>query len=430
MIDTVSLEAAVRRAERLMNLKEQSSDPRFQPHLQEVPDSRMHMDYDQRQGFIQESERRAALQSLMQTAEAAPTPHLFFDDTYNLKAAERAQAVDALLRPVRKVGMLAAGYLEAAATGSARIDTLGEARYCPYTVAQFSVTVRDPDGTGSGWAGVDWNEWRRVDADALAEIALDKCLRSRNPRAVEPGRYTVILEPQAAFQFCYPLFLDNNRELAENGHGPFSRPDGSSQLGHRMFDERITVSADPMDPDLGFVPFASDMGTVYHPVTWIERGVVKELSYFRPYAIKTLGKNTGLPNSGAFRVAGGETSVEEMIATTKRGIYITRFFQIQEFRGAGNDNKGFLLTGYTRDGTWLIENGKISKPTKNFRFVDSPLAKLNQLDQLGPAKRVWNPLQYYHVAGMPWRHFRGGQPQIWPFMKMRDFNLAALSEAV
>jgi predicted Zn-dependent protease len=148
---------------------------------------------------------------------------------------------------------------------------------------------------------------------------------------------------------------------------------------------------------------------VYHAVTWIDHGVLKELAYYRPYGIKQLGKNSGLPNSYAFRMSGGKTSVDEMIATTKRGIRVTRFSNVGVV-----DPKSLLLSGYTRDGTWLIENGKISKPIKNFRFTESPLFVLNNVEALGVPQRVFHP----------------SAPVIVPPIKAREFNFTALSEAV
>jgi predicted Zn-dependent protease len=257
---------------------------------------------------------------------------------------------------------------------------------------------------------VDWNDWSRIDTHALSSIAIEKCLTSHNAVAVEPGRYTVILEPQAVCDMCAILLRDYlNREVAESGSGPFAgtKPH-TSRLGERVIDERISISADPMDPDLGFPPFDS-FGNVYHAVTWIDHGVLKELAYYRPYGIKQLGKNSGLPNSHAFRMSGGKTSIDEMIQTTKRGIRVTRFSNVGVV-----DPKSLLLSGYTRDGTWLIEHGKISKPIKNFRFTESPLFVLNNVEALGVPQRVFHP----------------SAPVIVPPIKAREFNFTALSEAV
>jgi predicted Zn-dependent protease len=407
-IDDTGLQAAVRRAERVLRMQSERGDTRFQEHFVEPPKEQFQNLQEVKQ-FIADEDRVAALQSLIQTEESYSHPHIFFDTTYGLDATHRAAAVLPLIESVKHAGMVAAGYIEVSAHGRAVIDTWGRSLYYPYTKAQYSVTVRDPKGIGSGWAGVDWSDWARIDAQQLSDIALEKCLSSRNPVAIEPGRYTVILEPQAVCDLCANMVIWMDRNGAEGGLGPFSgNENGWSKIGQRVIDERISVSADPMDPDLGFPPF-SENGNVYHPVTWIERGVLKELAYYRPFAIEKLGKNSGLPNSFAFRMSGGTKTIEDMIATTKRGLRVTRFSNVGVL-----DTKSLLSTGYTRDGLWLIENGKISKPVKNFRFTESPLFILNNVEQMGVPQRVFHP----------------EAPVIVPPIKAHDFSFTSLSEAI
>jgi predicted Zn-dependent protease len=375
MLDDTALEHAVRRAEHLLLL-----DP-------EQPESDLHDDY----------------------FEPALTPHIFFDSTYNMEAASRATMMKSLVQPTIRAGMLAAGYIQVSAHGRTIQNSRGQVRYYPYTLAQYSVTVRDPQGTGSGWAGVDWNDWTRIDAEKISAVALDKCVRSRNPVAVEPGRYTTILEPQATCDLFSLVMNFMSRVGAEQGSPPFNGPKlGTTKIGQQVLDSRITVTADPMDPDLGFPPFDLS-GDVYHPVHWFDNGVLTNLSYERYYGVTQLGVNTGLPNSYAFRMNGGTTTVDEMIQTTKRGIFVTRFSNIHLV-----DRNSLLYTGYTRDGLWLVENGKISKPIKNFKFTESPMFVFNSIDQLGPAVRTFHP----------------AAPVIVPPVKVRDFSFTALADAI
>jgi predicted Zn-dependent protease len=385
-IDQVSLEAAVRRAERLLiQMSEDLESPLYTPYT-----------------------------------EPYQSPKLWFDTTYKLDADARAAAMRELVKPTVDAGMLAAGYIQVAAYGRAAMSDRGRAIYYPLTQAQYSVTVRDPEGTASGWAGVDWNDWSRIDAKQLSAIALHKCLTSRNPVALEPGRYTTILEPQAVSDLVSQIFDDYrvmDRRAAEEARPPqpFSGSKrGETKIGEQVFDERITISADPMDPDLGFLPIdvysaSASALTVYHPATWFENGVLKELAYVRQYGIEQLGVNTGLPNSRAFKMSGGPTSIDEMIATTKRGILVTRFSDV-----AVVDELSMLCTGYTRDGLWLIENGKISKPIKNFRFTESPFFVLNNVEQIGKPQRV----------------FRPAAPAVVPPLKVSDFSFTSLADAI
>ena len=143
--------------------------------------------------------------------EPYTTQHLFSESTYQLDADKRSWSAIELAERAASAGMLSAGYIEVAAVGTAIIDTLGRAHYFSYTSAQYSVTVRDPKGTGSGWAGDSWYDWQKLDTAALTARALDKCLKSRNPVAIEPGRYTTIMEPQAVSDFVGRLFRDESR---------------------------------------------------------------------------------------------------------------------------------------------------------------------------------------------------------------------------
>ena len=378
--------------------------------------------------------------------EPYTTPPLVFATTEGLDAGARATTVQTFVRPVVAAGMLSSGYIEVSATSKAAVTSWGYASYYQYTWAQCSVTVRDPKGVGSGWAGVDWPDWNRIDGETLVSVALDKCLKSRNPVAVEPGRYTTILEPQAVCDFVGGLLGAVGRAGNETsalasfhksgmseppfGHDDLARSDvhpslGLSRLGEKVIDERITISANPMDPDLAFPPYQKlyyeiTKAAIYHPGVWIEHGIYKG-SYGHDYAVEQLGRPTGLPASGAFRMSGGETSIAEMIATTQRGLLVTHFDQVDGGTGAA-----LMCRGYTRDGLWLIENGKVSKPAKNMVFVESILFALNNVEQLGPPQRVYHPI----VGGMFEHLFLDPEPVIVPPLKVRDFSFTALSDAV
>jgi len=158
-------------------------------------------------------------------------PTLWFDRTVSPDETERAAAVDRMIAPAASANLMSAGFLEVAARARSVMTSEGLARYYPYTTVQCSLTVRDPVAHGSGWAGVDWNEIARIDPARLAAIAVEKCQRSRNPVAVEPGRFTAILEPQAVCDLVTPIVeyaLD--RSAAERGIGPFADPNHPASL--------------------------------------------------------------------------------------------------------------------------------------------------------------------------------------------------------
>jgi predicted Zn-dependent protease len=297
------------------------------------------------------------------------------------------------------------------AQGAAVLDTSQLFRYYPITQCQYSITVRDPASAGSGWAGVDFNDWQRIDANQRTAIAIDKCQRSRNPVAVEPGRYTAVLEPQAVCDLFSPI-LDRamDRQMAEMGMGPFAAGGGNSKIGQRVLDDRMTVSADPMDPDCGFIPFDWN-GEPYQHVNWIENGVLKDLSYNRAYGVTALNKDAALSNSRAYRLSmtGATATVDEMVEGVERGLLVTRFNNVRLV-----DFQSMLLSGTTRDGIWLIEKGKISKAVKNFRFTESPLFAFNNIQQ----------------SGIPQRVFRPDAPAVVPAITVRDFSFTALADVV
>lgn len=405
-ISDAALVAGVRRAERLARLHAETPEYDLTPYFQPEPYA---------------------------------TPALFSDATYQLEADQRSAAAQRLMRAAKEAGMLSAGYLEVSAHSMAFITSTGYARYFPYTWAQFSTTVRDPKGTGSGWTGLDGHDWHTIDGDALAKVALDKCLTSRNPVVIEPGRYTTILEPQAVCSLVGNLMweIDGGTPFeagsldyfGNQGGGPFFKRQGASKLGDRVVDTRITISADPMDPEIGFPPFAglqnmldtySPVTVMYHPVTWIKDGMLTNLAVSRWQAIRDMGRALGMRNSGSFRmsVTGPQTSMDEMIATTKRGLLVTRVSDVLSL-----DFTSQLCRGYTRDGVWLIENGKISHPVKNLAFTESPLFALNNVEQLGTPQRTFHPPEKYQWWTIP-------QPVIVPPLKVRDFSFTALSDAI
>jgi predicted Zn-dependent protease len=329
--------------------------------------------------------------------------------------------------------MLSAGYLEVGARSQGLFDSLGRTQYLRYTTVQYSVTTRDPQGTGSGWAGDSSHDWATIDAAALSARALDKCLQSRNPVRVEPGRYTTILEPQAVADFVKYMMYHATRMDSEGiPGGPFHKNGANkyyqtlTKLGEQIVDARLTITADPTDPATGFPSFDIDFPNgqkdsfgnlqVFHPVTWVKNGVLTNLGYDRTYGIKTMGKDTGLPNNYGFSMTGGTTSIDEMIATTKRGLLVTRFDRIDVM-----DRVSLLLRGYTRDGIWLIENGKISKPVKNFAFTESIFFALNNVEQIGVPRRVFTPPMF--TIQLP-------APVVVPPLKIGDFSFTSLSDAV
>jgi predicted Zn-dependent protease len=376
---------------------------------------------------IAESHTRIAVQAPIETHDPYVNqpilhPTLFNEETYRTPVESRVAMVQRMIEPAESSGFASAGAFTLKAEGNATITSEGMFRYYPQTAVECAVTVRDGAGTTSGWAGVNHDTLAKIDPLALASRALDKARHGVAPKAIEPGRYTTILEPQATADlfgmlvggFAYGLGGPMSREGAEAGATPFSGRDLDwTKIGLQVIDARLTMSADPMDPDGGFIPYERYTGTPYPCVHWIERGILRELVYSRTYALKNLGSSHALFDPGSFRLAatpGVPTiSVEQMIANTERGLVITRFSDVEQLEA-----KSLLCTGFTRDGVWLVEHGKISKPIKNLRFVESPLIILNKLLDVGSSVRVFKP-------GSAW---------LAPAIRVNDFNFTTLADAV
>ncbi|HLL94021.1 MAG TPA: TldD/PmbA family protein [Spirosoma sp.] len=332
----------------------------------------------------------------------------FFDSTASLTPDKRADAVIKSLQLTREAKLTAAGFMEDQYGYSAMMNSKGLFAYYPSTNVNFTLTVRTPDGKGSGYVARGYSDVNKLDTVAATRIAMQKAQGSAEARAIEPGKYTVILEPTAAVVLLENIFYDMDARSADEGRSFFSKSGGKSKLGDKVVDERVTIYSDPTNPDLPASPWSGD-GQPQEKTMWIEKGVVKNLSYSRFWAQKQGRK--ALPSPNNVIMAGGTASLEDMIKSTQRGILVTKLWYIRPV-----DPQTILLTGLTRDGTFYIENGRIKHPVKNFRFNESPIIMLNNLETLGKPERVLST--------------ESNQSYLIPPMKIREFTFTSLSDAV
>jgi predicted Zn-dependent protease len=347
----------------------------------------------------------------------------FIDRTANLEAESRAAAVKQVIDRGSAAGgaagnLFVAGYLEANAGSRAIATSKGLFAYHRSTDANLSTTVRTPDGTGSGWASTGARDWSAINPSALGSRAAQKAVASRNPVAIEPGQYTVILEPQAVADLIPLLSGAFNARTADEGRSPFSKRGGGTKIGEKIADERVTIYSDPADADLLAQPFDFE-GLPIGKHVWIENGILRNLVYSRYWAQRqnvppTGGGGGGFGGGGGgfggfpggLKMVGGTKSLDELIAGTSRAVLITHFFYIRSL-----DTRTVLLTGLTRDGTFLIENGKITRSLKNFRWNESPLFMLAKIEEIGRAERT-------------------AASQMMPAIRAKDFTFTSLSDAV
>lgn len=372
-LDDAGLERAVRRAEELAKLAPEN--PEFMPAVGK------------------------------QTYKASNT---FHESTAKITAEQRAQAAADSLEPARKNGLVAAGFLQDNAGFIAQANSNGVFGYQQQSGVDFTCTVRTEDGRGSGWVSRNVDDFSKMSTRLASEIAIAKAKQSVDAKALEPGRYTVILEPAAAAGIINFMVFNLDARSADEGRSFMSKKGGGNRIGEKFFDERVNLYSDPWHPDVPVLPWDGE-GTAREKIDVVKNGVVNYLQYSRYWAKEKGVQAKAQP--GNLIMTGGKASLEDMIKSTKKGILVTRTWYLRMV-----DPQSLLITGLTRDGTFYVENGKVMYPVKNFRFNESPVTMLNNIEELGKSERI---------AGD-----EAAVIMMIPPMKIRDFNFTSLSDAV
>ncbi len=333
----------------------------------------------------------------------------YFKSTASVTPEDRAMAAENSIAPSKKNKLISSGFLNETVAFTAMINSKGLFAYYPQTSVDFTVTIRTEDGTGSGWVTRDFSDYSKLDTAEASMVAINKSMKSVDAKAMEPGKYTVILEPAASIGLLGNMARSLSQRSADEGRSFMSKKGDKgvegNRLGEKMFDSQVNIYSDPTHPDVPTAPFAED-GHRVERTDWIKDGKVVNLFNSPYWAEKT--KTPYRPRamgSGQFIMEGGNESLEEMIKNTRRGVLVTRLWYIRQL-----DPQTLLYTGLTRDGTFYIENGKIKYPIKNFRFNESPIVMLNNIEALGKPVRINGCMV--------------------PPMKIRDFTFSSLSDAV
>ncbi len=347
---------------------------------------------------------------LLPLAEPAPAPEIqrFDEATAAVSPEDRAQAVAQAIRLVEGAGQTAAGIYSTGQSCEALFNSRGVASWHRETLAQFSITAMAADS--SGWAKASAVAHDAFHPVALARSASDKARLSKNPREIEPGRYTVILEPAAVLDLVGQMFGDFSATAMHD-----QRSFLTGRMGTKLFGDNIHISDDVAHPLQAGVPFDGE-GVPRRKLTLVDAGVPRELAYSRASAkragVAPTGHGFPLPNDVGeaplnIVIAGGDTPVERMIASTERGILVTRLWYIREV-----DPFEKIMTGMTRDGTFLIEDGRLSCGLKNFRFNQGIIELLNKVEALSVSVRASGEEAFDMVV---------------PAMKVRDFNFTEVT---
>jgi len=364
--------------------------------------------------------------------------------------AERARMVRDSIDLAEKMGVLGAGFIPKNDVATCTANSKGLFAYYRSADTGFSLTCRMPDGTGSGWAGTTGvKDAANMDAKALTSIAANKALKSRKAKAIEPGRYTVILEPRANARFLSLLlgiFNPNGGGFGGGGGGGFLPPAGgppggappdappgaggaggggggggggglfaggpgsaqsymaNKKVGEKLFSDMFTLKSDVGNQILRQTTIGPN-NIAAKPVTWVEKGV-----------LKAFGPNQGANTNQTLTMDGSDLSLEDMIKQTRRGLLVTQFWYI---RGVPSQEQPLLNTGMTRDGLFLIENGEIVSPVQNFRWNMSPIVGYANLSLVG--KPV--PMETGEAFG-------AANAALVPPVRIEEFYMTSVSPAV
>jgi predicted Zn-dependent protease len=348
--------------------------------------------------------------------------------TADFGPGERAAWVKQSVDMCEKQGVLGAGYIPKAYQTTCLANSEGLFAYYQYAEVGFILTCRMPSGSGSGWAGVTGaKEISQIDVAELTEVASAKAVKSQKPRAIEPGRYTTIIEPRPVARLLSTMMGAFNAAGGGGGFGggggggfnfggvgrPFVNADGTPKIGQKLFSDNFTLKSDIGNTVLRQTPVMND-GSPATPVTWIEKGVLKNI-YYDPVTARRqkVAPSPAAPNM-SLAVEGTNQSIEDMIKTTRRGLLVTFFWYLRPV-----DTLTLLNTGMTRDGLFLIENGEIAGPVQNFRWNMSPLVAFANISAVGKAVPI-------HTG----EAYDGPGTALVPALRVEDFYMTSVSPAV
>ena len=348
----------------------------------------------------------------LQPPQEYPAVAAYFEETAAFGPRERARAVRQSVEICARRNLVGAGYLPRFDGYRAFGNSKGVFGFYRYTGVNFVLTVRTRDGAGSGYARD--NGIRRASELNFAELterACGKAEMSRKPQPLEPGEYAVIMEPVAAARYLSLLLGALDARAADEGRSFFSHKErGQNLLGQKLLGENITLRSDPRNATLLASPIGSE-GLPVEETTWIERGVLKNLAYSRYWAARQKRRPTGFPATVVWE--GGQAGVEEMVGNTRRGLLISDFWYIRPV-----DPIKILYTGLTRNGLFLVENGKIAAAVNNFRWNDSPAVTLNHVTMLGRPQRA-----------MLYETFEDEGTALVPAFRAEKFTMSSVSPA-
>jgi len=303
------------------------------------------------------------------------------DNAASLRLDALAAQAARVIEEGRRVNVDTFGCASSARRFDALATSNGLFAYERRSEIDLSATARNKTDTWSGWAGAHEFFGARLDAGAIAERACAKAAYDVDPVDLEPGDYTVVLEPVAVAELAFWVMSAMDARAADEGRSFYARPGGGTMVGEKLFDEKLTIRIDPADP-LAPEGGVGWEGVPHRARAFIDRGVVSTLYRSRSWAQKTNAEP--VPFARNFIIEGGDGSLADMIRSVKRGVLVTRIWYENMV-----EPRSLLLTGLTRDGNFLIENGRVTAPVRNMRFNQRLGELFAKIVALGKTERVW-----------------------------------------
>lgn len=333
-------------------------------------------------------------------------PALYFPRTAEFSPGQRVDAILLVIEKARRQSLTAAGFFETGSSSGASLNSKGLYYFFNSTRSYYSNTIKTEGG--SGWGSAEEEDVGRIVAGDLADRAVKKALDSRGAKPLAPGKYTVILEPAAVADMVSFLLYNFAAREADEGRSFLSLGEGKNRLGESLVSPKVTIYSDPASPECPAFPIGED-GLPAKKTVWIEKGAVRNLIYTRFWAKKMGREPVSFPPN--IIMEGEDHTLEDLIKSTERGVLVSRFWYIRDL-----NPMILLLTGLTRDGVFWIENGKLAHPVNNFRFNESPVNVLRNIEMMARTQRV--------VGG------ETGRSAVVPALKVKEFNFSSVSDAV
>ncbi|MCB0727136.1 MAG: TldD/PmbA family protein [Ignavibacteriae bacterium] len=332
----------------------------------------------------------------------------YFEDTNSVTPENLAEKISYTLDKAVQNDLVSSGFSKV----ETKFNSIGNSNkllaYSKSTNSSFSSTMRSKSGNGSSKVNRAYANIDLLNVRKFSDKVIDNALLSKNPQSYEPGKYVTILDNSAASDMLNNMLWTLNLRSADEGRSFFSNNSKGNKIGQKLVSDKVHIYSDPQNDLAPASPFNSE-GYPIRKTDWFSEGVLKNLYSTIYWAKKTGTEYISYPSN--IIMDGSDKTVEQLISETEKGIFVTRLWYIRSV-----DQKQMLLTGLTRDGVFLIENGKIKNSINNFRFNESPINVLKNVIDMSAAEKV---------VGSE----TGDSKIVVPALKLSEFNFSTISDA-